>query len=192
MTAAPPTPPSSSDSTLGQARFPPAPSKIVLVDPFSGLPAGLEPLAVPTHDLWDRIVRGYAISDIQGPLVDQWEHWYADRPDYVARMVDRSRRYLYHIVTEVERRHMPLDLALLPMVESAFNPTATSSARASGIWQFMPATGKTWGLKQNWWFDSRRDIVAATNSALDYLQQLYADLGDWQLALAAYNWGEGN
>jgi len=192
MTAAPPATQSSSDVALGELRFPPAPPKIAIVNPFAGLPAGLEPLQAPTHDLWDRIVHGYAIPDIQGPLVDQWEQWYEDRPDYVARMVERSRRYLYHIVAEVQRRHMPLDLALLPMVESAFNPTALSSARASGIWQFMPATAKTWGLEQNWWVDSRLDIVEATNSALDYLQQLYADLGDWQLALAAYNWGEGN
>ncbi|HEX7327454.1 MAG TPA: LysM peptidoglycan-binding domain-containing protein [Casimicrobiaceae bacterium] len=192
MTAAPPTSQPSSDVAFGEAHFPPAPPKIALVSPFAGLPAGLEPLPAPTQDLWDRIVRGYAIPDVEGPLVDQWEQWYEDRPDYVARMIERSRRYLYHIVTEVQRRHMPLDLALLPMVESAFNPTALSSARASGIWQFMPATGRTWGLEQNWWFDSRLDIVAATNSALDYLQQLYTDLGDWQLALAAYNWGEGN
>lgn len=191
MTAAPPAP-QSSDAAFGEVQFPPPPPVIALVNPFAGQPAGLEPLPAPTGDLWDRIVRGYAIPDVQGPLVDQWERWYEDRPDYVARMVERSRRYLYHIVAEVQRRHMPLDLALLPMVESAFNPTALSSARASGIWQFMPATAKTWGLKQNWWFDSRLDIVEATNSALDYLQQLDADLGDWQLALAAYNWGEGN
>ena len=107
-------------------------------------------------------------------------------------MVDRSRRYLYHIVTEVELRGMPLDLALLPMVESAFNPHALSVSAASGIWQFMPATGTTFGLKQNWWFDSRRDVLAATTSALDYLQKLEAEFGDWRLALAAYNWGEGN
>jgi membrane-bound lytic murein transglycosylase D len=192
MTATPPVTQPSSDAAFGEVHFPPAPRQIALVNPFTGVSAGLEPLPTPTHDLWDRIVRGYAIPDVDGPLVDQWEQWYEDRPDYVARMIERSRRYLYHIVNEVQRRHMPLDLALLPMVESAFNPTALSSARASGIWQFMPATARTWGLQQNWWVDSRLDIIAATNSALDYLQQLYTDLGDWQLALAAYNWGEGN
>ena len=114
------------------------------------------------------------------------------RPDYVARMIDRSRRYLYYIVVEVEKRGMPLEIALLPMVESAFNPNAVSVARASGIWQFMPATGTHYGLKQNFWFDSRRDVVAATDSALDYLQKLHGDFDDWQLALAGYNWGEGN
>ena len=161
-------------------------------DPFGGAGEELEPLPIPAGDLWERIVRGYRIPEVQGPLVDKWLDWYSQRPDYVARMVERSRRYLYHIVTEVEMRGMPLDLALLPMVESAFNPHALSMARASGIWQFMPSTGTTYGLKQNWWYDSRRDVIAATNSALDYLSNLEAEFGDWQLALAAYNWGEGN
>jgi membrane-bound lytic murein transglycosylase D len=152
----------------------------------------LESLPAPAEDLWVRIRRGYAIPDIDDPLVAKWEEWYASRPDYVARMLDRSRRYLYYIVVEVEERHMPLEIALLPMVESAFNPNAMSVSRASGIWQFMPSTGTHYGLKQNFWFDSRRDVVAATEGALSYLQKLYADFNDWQLALAAYNWGEGN
>ncbi len=154
--------------------------------------AELEPLPEPANDLWVRIVQGYGVPDIEGPLVDKWERWYADRPDYVARMVDRSRRYLYHIVSEVQQRGMPLDIALLPMVESAFNPVAFSTSRAAGIWQFIPSTGRHYGLAQNFWFDSRRDVVAATDKALDYLQKLHADFNDWQLALAAYNWGEGN
>jgi len=153
--------------------------------------AELEPLPEPAGDLWDRIVRGYAIPDLDGPLVEKWERFYADRPDYVARMIERSRRYLYHIVSEVEGRKMPLEIALLPMVESAFNPNAMSVARAAGMWQFMPSTGTHFGLKQNWWYDSRRDVLAATTSALDYLQRLYDEFGDWQLALAGYNWGEG-
>ena len=132
------------------------------------------------------------MPDIDDPLVAKWEQWYVARPDYVARMIDRSRRYLYYIVVEVEKRGMPLEIALLPMVESAFNPNAVSVARASGIWQFMPATGTHYGLKQNFWFDSRRDVVAATDGALDYLQKLHGDFDDWQLALAGYNWGEGN
>ncbi|MEO6929188.1 MAG: transglycosylase SLT domain-containing protein [Casimicrobiaceae bacterium] len=155
--------------------------------------AELEALPIPAPDLWDRIVDGYAIRDVDDDvLVAHWEHYYASRPDYVARMIDRSRRYLYHIVSTTQARGMPLDLALLPMVESAFNPNALSTSRAAGIWQFVPSTGKNYGLKQNFWFDSRRDIVAATNSALDYLESLYVRFGDWQLALAAYNWGEGN
>ena len=178
---------------LPTIEFAPAPAPIMLVDPFIGAAElDLEPLPPSPGDLWDRIVRGYAIPDMDGPLVDKWEQWYAERPDYVARMVERSRRYLYHIVTEVEARGMPSEIALLPIVESAFNPNALSVSRASGIWQFMPQTGKTYGLKQNWWFDSRRDVIAATNSALDYLQTLNAEFNDWQLSLAAYNWGEGN
>jgi membrane-bound lytic murein transglycosylase D len=132
------------------------------------------------------------MPDLDHPLVEKWEQWYASRPEYVARMVERSRRYLYHIVVEVEQRGLPLEIALLPMIESAYNPLALSSSRASGIWQFIPSTGAHYGLKQNFWFDSRRDVIAATDSALSYLQKLYGDFEDWQLALAAYNWGEGN
>src|SRR5690242_10447371 len=168
--------PSPASSTpLPVIEFAPAPAPIMLVDPFDG--AGeldLEPLSPSPGDLWDRIVRGYAMPDIDAPLVE------------------RSRRYLYHIVSEVEARGMPSEIALLPIVESAFNPNALSVSRASGIWQFMPQTGKTYGLKQNWWIDSRRDVIAATSSALDYLQTLNAEFNDWQLSLAAYNWGEGN
>ncbi|MDE2360006.1 MAG: transglycosylase SLT domain-containing protein [Betaproteobacteria bacterium] len=192
VTSPPPASPPTAVAKLPEVHFPPAPLQITPNEPFDGSSADLEPLPAAKGDLWDRIVRGYAIPDIDGPLVDKWEHWYAERPDYVARMVERGRRYLYHIVTEVEQRGMPLEIALLPMVESAFNPNAMSATHASGIWQFMPGTAKLYGLKQNWWFDSRRDVVAATTSALDYLQQLHAEFNDWQLALAAYNWGEGN
>jgi len=165
----------------------------MLADPFSpAMSAQLEPLPPPADDLWDRIRKGYSMPELDDADVAKWEAYYSGRPDYVARMVDRSRRYLYHIVVEVEQRGMPLEVALLPMVESAFNPHAMSSARASGIWQFMPATGSDFGLKQNFWFDSRRDVVAATEGALNYLQKLYAQFNDWHLALAAYNWGEGN
>ena len=154
--------------------------------------AELEPLPPPAEDLWVRIRKGYAMADLDDAYVAKWERWYSSRPDYVARMVDRSRRYLYHIVVEVEKRSMPLEVALLPMVESAFNPIAVSTSRAAGIWQFVPSTGIHYGLAQNFWFDSRRDVIAATDGALNYLQKLYNDFGDWQLALAAYNWGEGN
>jgi len=168
------------------------PSPVVVApNPFAA-GAELEPLPAPADDLWVRIRRGYAMPDLDDALVAKWEQWYASRPDYVARMLDRSRRYLYYIVVEVEERRMPLEIALLPMVESAFNPNAMSVSRASGIWQFMPSTGTHYGLRQNFWFDSRRDVIAATESALGYLLKLYADFGDWQLALAAYNWGEGN
>lgn len=171
----------------------PAPRVIKDTSPFPPLAAGeLEPLPEPADELWTRIRKGMRLTDLDDAYVAKWEDWYSSRPDYVGRMIDRSRRYLYHIVVEVERRGMPLELALLPMVESAFNPVALSSARAAGIWQFMPATGKHYGLKQNFWFDARRDVIAATDGALDYLQKLYDQFGDWQLALAGYNWGEGN
>jgi len=162
-------------------------------DPFTAAAgAQLEPLPAPAPDLWERIVAGYAIPDIEGPLVEKWERWYADRPDYVARMVERSRRYLYHIVSEVTARGMPTEIALLPMVESAYNPVALSTSRASGIWHFIPSTGKHDGLNQDFWMDSRRDVLAGTDKALTYLVKLHGDFNDWQLALAGYNWGEGN
>ncbi|MBB5019659.1 membrane-bound lytic murein transglycosylase D [Chitinivorax tropicus] len=142
-------------------------------------------------DLWDRIRHGFALNNLDTTQVRDLEQWYAARPEYLYRMADRAQRYLYHIVNELERRSMPLDLALLPVVESSFNPKAYSSAHASGIWQFIPSTGKNYGLEQTWWYDGRRDVLAATEAALDYLQYLYGLFGDWHLALAAYNWGEG-
>ena len=147
-------------------------------------------LTTSPDDLWDRIRNGFAMPNLSTPIVLDRQIWYASRPSYIQRMVERSKLYLYHIVGELEKRGMPTELALLPMVESAFNPMAYSSARASGLWQFIPSTGKNYNLKQNWWFDARRDIVASTTAALDYLQFLYDMHGDWHLALASYNWGE--
>lgn len=148
-------------------------------------------LAAPL-DIWDRIRRGLSMPDLDGELVRDREQWYASRPDYLQRMTERSSRYLFHIVEEIERRNLPMELALLPFIESAFNPQAVSSARAAGMWQFMPATGQSFDLKQNVFRDDRRDVLASTKAALDYLEQLYARFGDWHLALAAYNWGQGN
>jgi membrane-bound lytic murein transglycosylase D len=143
-------------------------------------------------DLWQRVRGGFAMADLDTNLVRNWERHYATRPDYVQRMTERGGRYLFHIMQEVERRGLPAELALLPFIESAFNPEAMSSARASGMWQFMPATGRAFDLTQNVFRDDRRGVLESTRAALDYLTMLHKMFGDWQLALAAYNWGQGN
>lgn len=148
-------------------------------------------LTIPPDNIWDRIRNGFAMTNLNDDLVLYYQQWYMNRPEALRRMVERSRPYLHYIVQEIEARGMPTELALLPMVESAFNPMAYSRAHASGLWQFIPATGKRFNLEQNWWQDDRRDIVASTGAALDYLQGIYDMHGDWHLALASYNWGEG-
>jgi len=189
---------------LDTAPVPVAAASAPDVDPdaASAAPVAVDPLRPEVRmalddraariDLWSRVRGGFTIPDLDSDAVHDWERWYSTRPDYVQRMTERGSRYLFHIIEEIERRGMPTELALLPFIESAFNPQAMSTAKASGMWQFIPSTGRDFELKQNLFRDDRRDVLASTRAALDYLQKLYGMFNDWQLALAAYNWGEGN
>jgi membrane-bound lytic murein transglycosylase D len=151
--------------------------------------AGLTPEQYP--DVFDRIRAGFKIDDVESPRIDQQLAFYANNPDYLERVFGRAVPYMHHIVKEIESRGMPLELALLPVVESAFEPYAQSWVRANGLWQFMPGTGERFGLKQDWWYDGRRDVLASTKAALDYLQYMHDEFfDDWLLAIAAYNCGE--
>jgi membrane-bound lytic murein transglycosylase D len=191
----------SATSTISAGNMPYATDSGAAVYPGGGLkPLASDPSLrsrtvqslLPPADLWERVRRGFAMPDLDNDMVRERELWYSSRPDYVARMTARGSKYLFYIVEELERRDMPSELALLPFIESAFNPQAVSSAKAAGMWQFMPATGKYFDLTQNMFRDDRRDVIESTRAALDYMQKLYRMFGDWQLALAAYNWGEGS
>ncbi|WP_083250793.1 LysM peptidoglycan-binding domain-containing protein [Acidihalobacter aeolianus] len=142
--------------------------------------------------IWTDIRDGFKLPDnLDQPLVQQAIAFYRQHPAYLERVTARAEPYLYYILQQIHQRHMPTELALLPVVESAYIPYAYSSCQAAGIWQFTPSTGRHFGLKQNWWYDGRRDIYASTKAALDYLQSLHDQFGSWLLALAAYNSGAG-
>lgn len=172
--------------------FPPLGEGLYITEiaPQHELPLTID-LTLRSTDLWERVRNGFGMADLNDDLVLHYQQWYMNRAGMLRQMIERSRPYLHYIVEELERRGMPTELALLPMVESSFNPMANSPASASGLWQFIPATGRRFNLTQNWWQDERRDVMASTSAALDYLQTIYDMHGDWHLALASYNWGEG-
>lgn len=143
-------------------------------------------------DLMIRLRDGFAMPDLDNELVQKYQNYYMKNPGSMRRLLENGRRYAYYVLEELERRGMPSELALLPMVESSYNPKAMSPARAAGLWQFIPSTGRSYGLSQSWWEDNRRDVISSTGAALDYLSYLFNLMGDWHLALASYNWGEGS
>jgi membrane-bound lytic murein transglycosylase D len=167
-----------------------APAAAPTAQPVQTPPVASVEVKGPT-DVWERVRNGFVLTDLDHPLVATQTQFYASKPEYLKRMFDRSSRYMFHIIEEVEKRGMPTEVALLPFIESAFNPQALSHANASGLWQFIPSTGKNYKLNQDWMRDERRDVIAATTAALDYLQKIHDMHKDWYLALASYNWGEG-
>ena len=192
--AVPPAAVSASSAVPGTTDMPeaqPASDSATVPPALDGAPMAAGSDATDNADLWERIRRGFKMPDLANKRADASTRWYAGKPDYIARMASRANLYLYHIVDEIEKRGMPMEIALLPFVESAMQPEAVSVAKAAGLWQFIPSTGKKYSLEQNIWKDERFNVVESTRAALDYLQALYAEFGDWQLALAAYNYGEG-
>ena len=167
----------------------------VLCVPYSAHSRPVDPVLpmVPPSDLWQRSRNGFALDLSQdNRRIEAQLNWYKRHPAYFERVSERASRYMYHIVEELEQQNMPLEIALLPIVESAYDPFAYSHGQAAGMWQFIPGTGRRFGLDLNWWYDGRRDVLASTDAALAYLNYLNKHFdGDWLLALAAYNSGEG-
>lgn len=164
---------------------------LTLISPFAGIEMPSTP-AGPDNVL-DKLRRGFELTYEDNNRTDAERAWFAKHPDYLNRVFTRAQRYLPYIVAELERRDMPLELALLPIVESAYDPFAYSHGRAAGLWQMIPGTAKRFGIKQNWWYDGRRDVVDSTRAALDYLEYLEElNDGNWLNAIASYNSGEGN
>ena len=170
------------------------PEELPLPEPATTPAPQQEPAAPVYADIWSRMRDNMQLQRHTDKYsVKARLNWYTRHPEYLDRVAERATPYLYYIIQQLDKRNMPMELALLPVVESAYQPFAYSPSHASGLWQFIPGTGRLYGLKQNWWYDGRRDIIAATQAALDYLQKLHEDFdGDWLLALAAYNSGERN
>lgn len=151
-----------------------------------------QPVAAPVVDLLSRMRQGFELPNLESKYIAQQEHWNSTHNTYLKGLFNRATPFLYHIIEELDRRNLPMELALLPAIESAYKPEAMSRSRAGGLWQFIPSTGRSFGLRQDWWYDGRRDALASTKAALDYLTSLNKMFdGDWFLTLAAYNAGPG-
>ncbi|MDH3614658.1 MAG: LysM peptidoglycan-binding domain-containing protein [Gammaproteobacteria bacterium] len=169
------------------------PPSLERISPLDGLWDPLEAVGPPADDLLNRLRNGFSLDRADNKRIQAELNWFVRHPDYLTRVFTRAQRYLPHITDELARRDLPLELALLPIVESAYDPFAYSHGRAAGLWQMIPGTATRFGLKQNWWYDGRRDVVESTRAALDYLEHLYDfNNGDWLNAIASYNSGEGN
>jgi membrane-bound lytic murein transglycosylase D len=183
------TPTTSKNSNISEVASTSAESSATVTEKPDSKPAAGQ----QTADIWARLINGYALHKPYNKRFAREYNWYRKHPEYFKRVQDRAEPYLHFILEEAEKRNMPTELVLLPVVESAFQPFAYSHGRAAGLWQFIPSTGRMYGLHQNWWYDGRRDVIASTRAALDYLQSLAKEFdGDWNLALASYNAGAGN
>jgi membrane-bound lytic murein transglycosylase D len=180
-------------SVIDPAPVGPAQNKGYVYHPYRPLPKHkFKTASTHKNTVWERLLSLYSLPDIQNPRIDRELYWYLEHPASLAILQQRAEPYLHHILDEIEAKNIPGELALLPIVESAFVPDAYSKADASGLWQFVPATGREFGLLQNDWYDGRRDIYASTKAATTYLKQLSENFdGDWLLALASYNCGKG-